>query len=295
MSPSSKPAILSALTPAVWLFHSSDDDNLRGLQVFEGTDGEDRIIGTRGDDVIYGEDGDDHLLGEEGADFLSGGTGTDTLQGGEGNDELNGGAGSDILIGGAGRDDFYHAELNDNAVGSAGRITDFNQAEKDRIDLAAIDADTETADDQAFSFIGTATFTQGVSGQLRDEHQDGNTLVQRDTAGDATADLEIWLAGEIELKKPTSFFEPKPGTDQTSVRGCQWGSDYLPPFGMRIRESLQLRPCGAPDAGSIVRRIRPPKHRSEGPPAAADRREQSAGAATGTPRHRIAAGRKRAP
>jgi hypothetical protein len=45
-------------------------------------------------------------------------------------------------------------------------ITDFDEAEGDRIDLRGIDANLVQANDQAFTFLGTGVFT-GSGGQLR--------------------------------------------------------------------------------------------------------------------------------
>jgi serralysin len=67
-------------------------------------------------------------------------------------------------------------------------IVDFSQAEGDRIDLAAIDANTVLAGNQAFSFIGSGAFT-GMSGQLRF----AGGFVQGDLNGDATADFMIHM------------------------------------------------------------------------------------------------------
>ena len=45
-------------------------------------------------------------------------------------------------------------------------ITDFSPAQGDRLDLAGLDANELLANDQAFSFIGTAAFGSDA-GQLR--------------------------------------------------------------------------------------------------------------------------------
>jgi Ca2+-binding RTX toxin-like protein len=72
-----------------------------GLPVdFEGTDGNDEMIGASLRDI---------LCGLAGADTLIGGEGDDQLEGGYGNDSLYGGLGYDILVGGMG-DDMYRDE-----------------------------------------------------------------------------------------------------------------------------------------------------------------------------------------
>ena len=68
-------------------------------------------------------------------------------------------------------------------------ILDF-AAGTDKIDLGRIDADTLTAGDQAFSWIGSNAFS-GSAGQLR-AYQDGaNWVVEGDTDGNGAADLVI--------------------------------------------------------------------------------------------------------
>jgi hypothetical protein len=79
-------------------------------------------------------------------------------------------------------------------------ITDFSQAQGDRIDLSAIDADTTVASNQAFVLAanGTDPFS-GVAGQLRYEVGGTTTSVFGDVDGDAVADFEIVLTGSITL------------------------------------------------------------------------------------------------
>ncbi len=122
-------------------------------------------------------------------------TGNDTLDGGAGNDLLIGGAGRDMMTGGAGADLFRFATLADSAVGTTrDLIAAFNRADGDRIDLAAIDASSRLAGDQAFNFIGSTSFTR-IAGQLR--FADG--LLQADVNGDARADMEVSILGVDSL------------------------------------------------------------------------------------------------
>jgi Ca2+-binding RTX toxin-like protein len=71
---------------------------------FNGTNGDDKLIGNIGRDELRGFFGNDHLNGRAGADTIHGGGGNDTLIGRAGNDRMTGGAASDTLIGGAGND-----------------------------------------------------------------------------------------------------------------------------------------------------------------------------------------------
>lgn len=117
----------------------------------------------------YGNDGANSLTGNAAAntlaarggdDVVSGG-GNDVLYGEAGNDVLAGGAGLDRAYGGAGADTFAFADgdLAGATATTCDIIHDFSSAEADRIDLAALEADTGLAGTQPFAFLGTAAFT----------------------------------------------------------------------------------------------------------------------------------------
>jgi Ca2+-binding RTX toxin-like protein len=211
--------ILSGLGGADTLVGDSGDDTLRG-----GT-GADRLDGGADTDTAswYGGtvgvvvslasglggggeaqgdilSGIENLSGSQGSDSLYGNAGANILQGWNGNDLLVGRAGKDTLTGAAGADRFTFAALGDSVIGAnADRITDFSHAQGDRIDLAAIDARTTVAGDQAFSFIGAGLFT-GVAGQLRFAFTSpGITTVAGDINGDKVSDFHITLTGTIHL------------------------------------------------------------------------------------------------
>jgi Ca2+-binding RTX toxin-like protein len=141
---------------------------------------------------------EDTLRGLGGNDKLSGGAGADLLDGGVGNDELTGGAGADTLVGGAGADRFVFTSPADSTVGARDVISDFSLADKDRISLSDIDANSKIGNDQKFAFIGTVAFS-GVAGQLHYEHSEGNTLVMGDVNGDGSADFVVQVAGLVSL------------------------------------------------------------------------------------------------
>ncbi|MGK9237233.1 M10 family metallopeptidase C-terminal domain-containing protein, partial [Inquilinus limosus] len=184
-----------------WISGGAGDDRIEGgsgFGILDGDDGADVIAGGGDIDQISGGAGDDVVSGDGHDDTLYGDAGADRLEGGEGRDRLNGGAGADVLTGGAGKDDFVYYQTSDSTAGSTDRITDFGEG--GRIVLVSIDADTTTPN-QDFTFIGTAAFTEGIAGQLRYEHQDGNTVVQADVTGDCQADIKIALEGTIELEE----------------------------------------------------------------------------------------------
>lgn len=185
-------------------------DTYTGFENITGsTLGSDTLIGDGGINVLDGLGGNDTLAGMGGADTLKGGRGNDLLNGGGDNDVLDGGAGNDTLSGGTGRDEFTggagldkftlvkgdFAGLTDT---TADVIHDFHRAERDNIDLSAIDANTKTAANDAFIYIASAAFHQ-IAGELRIKKTGGNTFVQGDTNGDGIADFSIRLDGLISL------------------------------------------------------------------------------------------------
>ncbi len=144
----------------------------------------------------------DKLYGNTGANMLTGGAGDDLLSGDAGNDTIYGGVGADDLTGGAGADTFVFKTLADSTVTVAGRdsIFDFSGTGGDRINLSAIDANSVTSGDQAFTYLGTAAFT-GTAGELRYIKQASDTYIYGDTNGDKKVDFAIHLDDTISLSK----------------------------------------------------------------------------------------------
>jgi Ca2+-binding RTX toxin-like protein len=146
--------------------------------------------GTTGNDTKTGGNGNDTLNGLGGNDTLSGSYGDDKLNGGDGADTLIGGLGQDTLTGGAGNDIFKFNSLAE--IGSDfpyEKITDF--ATGDKINLAGVDANSNLAGDQAFTFLGALSTFTGVAGELRNYFGQ----LQGDVDGDTSADFIIELTG----------------------------------------------------------------------------------------------------
>ncbi len=108
-----------------------------------------------------------HVNGKASDELILGSAKADGLRGGGGDDVLVGRGGKDILYGGAGQDTFRFEKLSDSLAAGSGRdyIGDFVRGE-DKIDLHAIDADALTATNDAFTWIGSDTFTKNA-GELR--------------------------------------------------------------------------------------------------------------------------------
>ncbi|MDC7825661.1 calcium-binding protein, partial [Pseudomonas sp. BLCC-B13] len=134
------------------------------------------------------------LTGNAADNRIDGGAGIDTLIGGLGNDILIGNLGVDNLTGGEGADTFLFNALNELGLGALRDvITDFNANQGDRINLAALDANDLLSGNNAFTFIGSASFT-GL-GQLRFQDQ----TLYGNLSGDTSADFEIQLLGISSL------------------------------------------------------------------------------------------------
>ncbi|MCB1444886.1 MAG: hypothetical protein KDJ87_03535 [Rhizobiaceae bacterium] len=150
---------------------------------------------------IVGSNFADTIQGDAAGNALSGNKGKDILIGDAGNDRLIGGAGADDLTGGADADRFVYLSVKDSTVKQKGQdiIHDFNRAEKDKIDLSAIDANSKASHDQDFSFIGKKDFS-GKAGQLRFEKTDDGSYVYGDVNGDRKADFAIHFDDALSFK-----------------------------------------------------------------------------------------------
>jgi serralysin len=160
-----------------------------------GHGGDDSLKGFGGADRIFGGTGHDVLWGMEGNDTLVGGTGG-TPYPNDGNDVLYGGMGMDNLTGGTGGDRFMWTSNGETGLGTwtSDRITDFNRAQGDLIDLSDIDADAYQAGNQPFDFIGTAAFS-GTPGELRYYHYLGDTIIEMQTSFTTDVEGVIVLTG----------------------------------------------------------------------------------------------------
>jgi Ca2+-binding RTX toxin-like protein len=191
-----------------------------GADLLFGDAGADKLDGGDGDDVLEGGAGPDTLIGGAGNDTasyehsgagvtvslltgtgfggdaagdtlmgienLSGSAFGDRLQGDAGNNHIQGGGGTDFLVGGGGADTFVFMSIADSTPAAPDLIADFTSAAGDKIDLTAIDADSTTAINDAFNYIGAGAFT-GTAGEL---HFVAG-IVEGDVNGDAVADFAI--------------------------------------------------------------------------------------------------------
>ncbi len=167
---------------------------------YNNSDGRNVIVSEMELIRFFGGSGNDSVVTGGGNDTLNGNAGDDTLSGGGGNDILIGGAGKDTLTGGSGRDSFvFRANSDFNSTrATADVITDFGQAANERMNFAAIDANTNTGANDDFEWISTNAFSN-TPGELRYVQDGGNTFVEGDTNGDGVADIVLRLNGLYTL------------------------------------------------------------------------------------------------
>ncbi|QFS45448.1 calcium-binding protein [Nostoc sphaeroides] len=173
------------------------DDNISGFYInntynINGGAGNDALFGNLNNDFLQGDD----FFGVGGNDYLAGLDGNDYLTGLDGNDTLNGGDGTDTLSGGAGNDVFDFDSVSESQPGVLRDIIkDFvgnGNLPGDRIDLSTIDANSNIAGNQAFTYIGSSAFF--AVGQVR--YSGG--ILQANT-NNLSANFEIQLEGSPQL------------------------------------------------------------------------------------------------
>ncbi|MFZ2452164.1 MAG: calcium-binding protein [Methylovulum miyakonense] len=140
-----------------------------------------------------------NATGNSSANILTGNSGNNVLDGAEGNDQLFGGLGKDTMTGGDGADVFLYGLVTESGSINFDVITDFSQGGADKINVSGIDANTGTANDQAFAGI---TFVSGVPvavsavNTLNYYFSGANAFVIGDTNGDtSTIEFKIQLTG----------------------------------------------------------------------------------------------------
>lgn len=176
-------------------------------------DGAVRLIGTARGDVLSGSGYND---------FINGGGGNDEIHGGLGNDTIVGGTGGDQLWGYGGADRFRFDSVADSGMAVADRDTiyTFTQGE-DLIDLANLDANSNVAGLQHFTWLGTGAHT-GSGATLRySQTGGGNTIIYADVDGDKAGDFSILISGLHDLTAADFT-----AASITSIRGTA-GNDTL--------------------------------------------------------------------
>jgi Ca2+-binding RTX toxin-like protein len=139
------------------------------------------------------------------ANVITGNSAANVISGGGGGDTLIGMGGADTLTGGAGADLFKFTQLSDSGPGAADLITDFSGKKGgDKIDLSAIDANSNTAANDAFKFVNKFSGHAGEVCASYDK-QAGITTISMDVNGDGVADMTIHLSGAVNNLTASDF------------------------------------------------------------------------------------------
>jgi Ca2+-binding RTX toxin-like protein len=105
--------------------------------------------------------------------------------------------GVETLAGAAGEDTFVFPLLADSAADPTRDVISDFEVGIDRIDLSALDANAALEGDQAFTFVGAGR--DAVANSVTFFQEGGDTIVQADVNGDATADFSVQLKGPHAL------------------------------------------------------------------------------------------------
>ena len=220
---------------------AGDDEMYAGFRytsAFSDAGSVNRLFGEAGNDIIVGKEGVDFLDGGSGDDFLNasegdtafGGDGADllvdrdtilwrgaALDGGAGNDEIRFGTNSSRVTGGSGAD-LFNLSLTVNSANFAhqtyGIITDFNQAEGDRILIATFPGFLPNAtfrgdlQNPGFTLQAGQTYSSSDYGpgyvQLWTWRDAGTTYLLADLNGDGilgVSDFVLRFSGQIVLSE----------------------------------------------------------------------------------------------
>ena len=142
-------------------FDRSPEPEQPSVNIINGTNGKDNLVGTDGVDQIDGGNGKDTLIGGAGDDSLVGGNGKDTLIGDAGLDVLTGGSGKDtfVIASGNGEDTIVNFELGSDLLSLMGlEFQDLSFAGNsiyagDEILATLTEVDTENLTTEDFEFI----------------------------------------------------------------------------------------------------------------------------------------------
>src|SRR5918994_4286791 len=186
------------------------------MATFNGTEGNDTLIGGAAADDLHGFGGNDFMQGGDGADTVLGDGGNDTLGGNAGNDWVRGGTGNDQVSGGGGQDSFA---FHDFGATNADVLTDFaGNWDNIHLDISAFTALGTTG-----RFVaGDARFRLGAAAQDADDRiiynqATGQLWYDADGNGAGAAQLIATLSNRGAMNATDIFVfqsttTPPPGT-----------------------------------------------------------------------------------
>lgn len=149
-------------------------------------------VGGQEEDTLHNMEA---VIGGLAGDTLTAAAGKSLLAGGEGNDTLIANGGDDILMGGRGADIFVFKSVADSPFNDPSRITDFDYAEGDRIDLSAIDANASQDGFQALAFSDESPAAHSVWYSVGADYGlwYAPPAIRVDVTGDAAEDMMIFV------------------------------------------------------------------------------------------------------
>ncbi len=197
--------------------------------IFEGTDGNDKLEGSAGDDLLSGGLGNDYLSGKAGNDKIDGGDGNDSIRAGAGDDLIKAGSGDDKVDGGTGNDRISGGIGNDSLVGGTGNDTLGGGTGNDSL-AGGVGDDTLTGGEGADLIDGgdgkdLATYSGNRSEYDITENKDGSVTIEHLKGADGTDTVNNvenfeFADGTVTLDQLTNIDpEADAGTDQTVVEG----------------------------------------------------------------------------
>ena len=222
-------------------------DRFVAVEVVEGSQFADTMLGGNAADSLVGKNGNDLMLGGLGHDYLEGGWDQDDLQGASGNDRIYGGLGNDVIRGGTGgdqlyggehRDTLYGGKDGDNLVGDGGNDRLGGGHGNDRLtgglhdDVFRYNLDERLATDDEELDCG------------RDVVLDFTREADPTTSWDDQLDLTVHAANGAELRGFAAFDTDLDGRIGVGDAGVSL-VDYAGPAG--TRSSLQL------DMGALLK------------------------------------------
>ncbi len=132
-----------------------------------------------------------------GSDNLSafGNSENNDIYGNSGDNVIFGDTGFDDMYGGDGADRFVYTDISESGSNQGNdfldRIHDFAAGEGDKIDFSAIDADPNTAGDDAFVFLTTENQAFTAPGQIRFDIDTGSTAIEINTDADPNPEMVL--------------------------------------------------------------------------------------------------------
>ena len=196
------------------------------MATFNGTEGNDTLIGGAAADEINGNGGNDFLQGGDGADTVLGGAGNDTMSGNAGNDWVRGGTGNDQVSGGSGQDSFAFADFG---AANADTVVDFSGSwDNISLDILAFTALGSTgrfsAGDARF-FLGSAA--HDADDRIIYDQATGQLWYDADGTGSGSAQLIATLSGRPSMSATDVFVFQSATPPPTGTINGTAGNDTL--------------------------------------------------------------------